>query len=410
MFDTERRRGFTLVELLVVIAIIGVLVGLLLPAVQAAREAARRMSCSNNFKQIGLAIHNYHAAYQKLPKQGSGTGNGGGGLNAWSDSNNFNNYRLSVLVGILPFVEQQATWEQISNPSAERTDGNTGAGIGTPAAPWPAMGPTPANAQYIPWVTEFPAFRCPSDQGTGRPALARTNYAACLGDASYNVMYGTWDQKRLDPSFRAEDSRSTHRGFFKPFSLRASAFRAVLDGLSNTIAMGEIASYIQDKDKRTVLPGGNLTGGNLDTTNVNIRQNPNICEEHANGPNPEKPMKWQNDSRQDRGRGYRWACAKPIHSACMTILPPNKGFCSRGNGDDLDSIATVSSRHPGGVHVLMGDGAVRFITDSIEAGNSSSPQVWSGGTNAQAPGSKSPYGLWGALGTRANKEVIDAEF
>ena len=71
--NIKRRRGFTLVELLVVIAIIGVLVGLLLPAVQAAREAARRMSCSNNFKQIGLGIHNYHSAFKRLPKKRGGT-------------------------------------------------------------------------------------------------------------------------------------------------------------------------------------------------------------------------------------------------------------------------------------------------------------------------------------------------
>ena len=73
MKNSISRRGFTLVELLVVIAIIGVLVGLLLPAVQAAREAARRMSCSNNFKQIGLGIHNYHSAYKQLPMHVGGT-------------------------------------------------------------------------------------------------------------------------------------------------------------------------------------------------------------------------------------------------------------------------------------------------------------------------------------------------
>ena len=123
----RERRGFTLVELLVVIAIIGVLVGLLLPAVQAAREAARRMSCSNNFKQIGLAMHNYHSAYKQLPMQGVGTDSPGSSnpgigvtgptANWWANYNHSNAWRLSALVGMTPFIEQQAIWEEISNPS-----------------------------------------------------------------------------------------------------------------------------------------------------------------------------------------------------------------------------------------------------------------------------------------------------
>ena len=115
----KKKAGFTLVELLVVIAIIGVLVGLLLPAVQAAREAARRMSCSNNFKQIGLGLHNYHSAYKNLPKNCGGTYR----IRNINSGDLSNRNWLSWLAGTLPFVEQQALWEQIANPFNKNRSG-----------------------------------------------------------------------------------------------------------------------------------------------------------------------------------------------------------------------------------------------------------------------------------------------
>ncbi len=250
------RPGFTLVELLVVIAIIGVLVGLLLPAVQAAREAARRMSCSNNFKQIGLGIHNYHSAFKQLPTNGTGTSrfrvNNGG---TWVDgtpaspTNHCNRLFLSWLVPITPFVEQQSLWEQISNPSQEMS-----AGSGTPPTVngiWPAMGPCPWVTTYIPWVTQVPTFRCPSDpaQSISSGTLARTNYACNLGDAvdqSHNGgvndfgQFGNNDPAAFNENWAVERARAAQRGFF--WNRNEMKFRDVLDGLANTIAAGEVCT------------------------------------------------------------------------------------------------------------------------------------------------------------------------
>jgi len=423
MVLNRHRRGFTLVELLVVIAIIGVLVGLLLPAVQAAREAARRMSCSNNFKQIGLGLHNYHSAYKQLPRQMCGTARQSGSGQAartpspTSPGTGNNNNRASFLVGLTPFIEQQAIWEQISNPY-QIPAGDPGAGQFFAAmGPAPDMGLGAMNNHhgqntYRPWLTEIPTLRCPSDPGQGLPAQGRTNYAACLGDAVRQTNIGPENDAGVVANGRAQRTRESCRGIFVP--RKETKFRDVLDGLANTVMCGEIKTDLGDRDASTDL----VKQG----TDV-MRTNPLACRGDLD---PQRPQFWSptltgtDIGGAENNRGYKWACGFNLHSGFQTILPPNSEICSSENGNSnagvgYENIMSASSRHQGGAHVLMGDGAVIFITDSIEAGASGNATVRQGGsatgepTYPTIPGSQSPYGLWGALGTRASKETIEEQ-
>ena len=412
-------RGFTLVELLVVIAIIGVLVGLLLPAVQAAREAARRMSCSNNFKQIGLAIHNYHSAYKQLPQHGAGPGmqpGGIGGNAAVFAGDRSCHTQLSVFVGISPFMEQQAIWEQISNPSVRDLRDETM----QRNPPWPAMGPTPtnwvnqaasdnvfgtSNTGYAPWMTEIPTLRCPSDPGTGQPAMGRTNYAACLGDANdwhhTGPVYYDLDSRGQFVNFLTRALRASGRGTF--VTRQETKFRGILDGLANTIMCGEIVTSLGDRDIRG-------QGSNAQNSWAAANDNPLACRGEID---PERPRFWApgvSIAQDFMGRGFRWANHNANDSGMNTILPPNSEVCGAlWVGWVADGMYPPSSNHQGGCHILMADGAVIFITDSIEAGDPTIGPVNLSGTGPRAPGSASPYGLWGALGTKANRETVEEQ-
>ncbi|TWU48651.1 Type II secretion system protein G precursor [Rubripirellula tenax] len=415
----RKHAGFTLVELLVVIAIIGVLVGLLLPAVQAAREAARRMSCSNNFKQIGLGLHNYESAYKQLPKMQGGTYDFGTGNAiavappAAPVSNNVN--RLSWIVGVMPFVEQQATWELISNPYMIPA-GDPGAG-----SVFSAMGPNTdmslsnhSTFRYNPWFLNIPTLRCPSDPGVGLPAQGRTNYGACNGDSILRVNEGIQNNNGTRASLtHITNNQNSARGMF--VSRRVMRFRDVLDGLSNTIMCGEQVTDIGDRDKRTQIMRLIVADGLL--------TNPSACSVDVD---PLRPQFWSatptvtTDSMgAERRRGYKWSAGMTGFTGFQTILPPNSESCiheraTSGAGIWYDGVISAGSRHQGGCHVLMGDGAVKFITDSIEAGSRTHATVRTAGLPAEptlstVPGSASPFGLWGSLGTRASKETIEEE-
>ena len=423
-----RRRssgGFTLVELLVVIAIIGILVGLLLPAVQAAREAARRMSCSNNFKQIGLAIHNYESTYKEIPRHFTGTGLDPAKGAWWEGSVLANHEQLSALVGITPFIEQQSVWESITNAGSSTISGNpppTPSGLWSPMGPNPRFDRTENPSDFIAWSTEIPTLRCPSDPGSGRPGRGRTNYAVSLGDGISQV----WDhgpkEGNLTPGgdWRAEWFQSCDRGFFTKRKDRK--FRDIQDGLANTIAMAEIPTDLGDRDTRTAinqLNGGWKVGGNpmycVDQGYIDPEEprfwcsDPSLCTEvikNNGGPGSYVDASWQ-------ARGMVWASAMDPHTAVHTVRPPNSETCMNGWFDNIGSLP-AGSRHQGGAHVLMGDGAVIFMTDSVEAGDQRAETIHhgregNGGYRDPRAGKKSPYGLWGALGTRGARETIEEQ-
>ena len=412
-----RRRGFTLVELLVVIAIIGILIGLLLPAVQAAREAARRMSCSNNFKQIGLAIHNYHSAYKQLPMQAHGTG--------WLDAtgtpyNNassqgppgHNRLELSALVGLTPFIEQQGIWDTISNPFLIQTGSAAGQFYN-------AMGPNPAMnlnrhanvGQYDPWLTEIPTYRCPSDPGVGLPAHGRTNYGVCYGDALHRTNNGLGaNNGSAAGSGRARHVRASCRGAF--VARMETKFRDILDGLSNTIFMGELSTDLGDYDVTTApLPLGTVASIDMRVTApyVGACGDPYVDPERPRFWDPSVQADINNRSGPEDRRGYKWARGRPLYSGVYTILPPNSPVCINNSPQNFGTMPP-SSRHQGGAHILMGDGAVVFMTDSVESGDRNAKPVHRNSVAPDPlPGAISPFGLWGALGTRASRETIEEQ-
>ena len=360
--------GFTLVELLVVIAIIGILVALLLPAVQAAREAARRMQCSNNMKQFGLALHNYHDTYKAFPPRRGGTSGKG---NTRRFDGNYD--RKSAFIFLLPFLEQKPMADQIRAGNVTDTAGNV---------IWPD-GPAGwyNNANWLPWRTQLSTVVCPSDTPFYIPTQqARHSYAFSLGDSA-----GTGS-----PSLAWNNAVNPIRGMFAGSNARViRPFSHLKDGTSNTIAMSERLSG--DNARIGAATGEDIRTGTARNIPSSVTS-PVTCLATATGKRyvgiPVKRM-----------FGYLWADGQAERVGFTTILPPNAPSCTSNNNNNADSqggILSPSSYHPGGVMGVMADGSVRFISETINTGDLSAPGVLNG---------PSPYGVWGALGSINGGEV-----
>ncbi len=363
--------------------------------------------------QIGLAVGGYHVAFDQLPTPLSGTD---GSTVKGQD----NDARLSYLVALLPFIDRQTMWENIQRPMDHANDPITmvyeavdESDMGmlemdveqeadtSEQPPWVAGGPEPFEPRYYPWNLEPPTFRCPSDPGMSPPGMGRTNYAACLGDGVVASDSGPWKEikgRLVDDPLLAAETDAAMRGMFVPRVVMR--WRDTTDGLAHTILLGEIATDLGDSDIRTRAAAG--PGGEV------LRDNPNWALE-GGLIDQQRPRFWKSSTntklfRTDAwGRGLRWADGMPLYTGFNTILPPNREIVLRDDRDDCWGILPPSSRHQGGVNVCFGDGSVRFITDNIDAGDAHQPTVYRGSGNG--PGGPSPFGLWGALGTRASGEL-----
>jgi len=350
MRNLTRRSAFTLIELLVVIAIIAVLVALLLPAVQQAREAARRSQCKNNLKQLGLALHNYHDIYKIfVPKQVGGL-RGGGYINQ------------NGIVGLLPQLDQQARFNMIS--------GQTLQGYG----PFQAWG----WVNYQPWAGTIPALVCPSDtglkgggeNGTSWGMIGFLNYKFCVGTAVANNDWA-WS--------------GPQNGVFAGYP-QAYGINDILDGTSNTILMAERCGGNVQVPNDVF---GNTAGvGGFSNPDVYpLTNNPGITACAAtvtgsSGGNLYRPgTTIPTVSTGAWFSGARWPDGRPYYNTINTVLPPNGPSCTQ-NFDGGWSMMAATSRHAGGVQVVMADGSVRFIQQSVNL------QTWQG------------------LGTRANQETL----
>jgi len=317
----KSRRGWTLVELLVVIAVIGILVGLLLPAVQAARESARRAQCGNHLKQIGLALHSYHAKNNCFPPTY---------LVADFGPTSFDSYGHSPFARMLPELEQTPLFNSINFESDETN-------------------PTMLHANQTSMQTTLSVFLCPSDYGGGVPGYGRINYRVSLGPTPVVSPYYKWPDIVRSGAFTSQLVHS------------AADFH---DGLSNTLGVSERMQG--DWSSAPFKARGDYVLMDLppDVANDVILPDQGLAACRTSGVGTEI------ESRA----GESWFLFGYHFTAFNQCAPPNpkQRDCVFDRYTDLmvdrvnhKGVMSATSAHPGGVMAMMMDGSTRFVRDGV---------------------------------------------
>ncbi|HLJ96842.1 MAG TPA: DUF1559 domain-containing protein [Gemmataceae bacterium] len=357
-----RRLGFTLVELLVVIAIIAVLIGLLLPAVQKVMEAAHRMQCQNNLRQMGLALSNYHGVFKEFPpaKINSGSSSLGTKTSSFYAGQHYKVFNHTGFVLLLPYLEQENLYKRYSfaYPSCNSSWAprpSTPYSLG--AADLAHGGINAGNAEVV--GMRIPVYECPSDEKPPDPITSipdddpagpysrsrarRSNYLfVCANATDYTPSYPYWDNPR----------------YVGPFGTNGAARLAdIKDGTSNTLAIGE------SRQKHTSSSYGPYWGSGTHTA---VHGYTPWCDQ-AKGQCPNPP------TREYPARGFN--INYPYGRALLDLSDYRA---------DLQYAWGFGSWHPGGANFLFCDGSVKFLTDSID------------------------YLIFQGLTTIANGEVTDA--